>query len=151
MIRINFIRLFERVIGVVFGIMLLFITLGIVIGVARLFLNVGTLLTHGDPTLQYLHLISDVLTLFILIELARSLVDYFSAHRLRMTYIVDASIVFVLRDVMINLFEHKIAVAEIYALSALLFVLGALRIGSILVFQREKLMLDAHGEGHRKN
>jgi uncharacterized membrane protein (DUF373 family) len=67
-------------------------------------------------------------------------VDYFSAHRLRMTFIVDAGIVFVLREIMIKLFEHKIAVEEIYALSALMFVLGSLRIASVLVFQREKMM-----------
>jgi len=41
---------------------------------------------------------------------------------------------------MIKLFEHQIAVEEIYALSVLLFVLGSLRIASVLVFQREKMM-----------
>lgn len=138
----RFMQIFERVIGVVFSVMLAFITLGIVIGVLHLFLNLGGLFTVGAVTPQYLRIISDVLTLFILIELSRSLVDYFSTHRLRMTFIVDAGIVFVLREVMIKLFEGKIAVNEVYALSALLFVLGALRIGSILVFQREKLMLE---------
>jgi uncharacterized membrane protein (DUF373 family) len=68
-------------------------------------------------------------------------VDFFSEHRLRMTFIVDASIVFVLREIMIKLFEQRIGVEEVYALSTLLFVLGSLRIASILVFQREKRML----------
>ena len=137
---LNMIALFDRVISMVFGLMLVFIAIGIVVGVARLFLNLGNLLINDDITRQYMRIISEVLTLFILIELSRSLVDYFSAHRLRMTFIVDAGIVFVLREIMIKLFEHKIAVAEIYALSALLFVLGGLRIASVLVFQREKMM-----------
>lgn len=140
--KINTIQIFEKVIGGVLNVMLLFITLGIIIGVVRLFLNLGDLLVNEDITRQYLHIISDVLTLFILIELSRSLVNYFTTHRLRMTFIVDAAIVFLLREIMIKLFEQKITSDEIYALSALLLVLGALRIGSIVVFQREKKMLD---------
>ncbi|MEO5574061.1 MAG: phosphate-starvation-inducible PsiE family protein [Gammaproteobacteria bacterium] len=142
--KINTIQIFEKVIGVVLNVMLLFITLGIIIGVARLFMNLGDLLVNKDITTQYFHIISDVLTLFILIELSRSLVDYFTTHRLRMTFIVDAAIVFLLREIMIKLFEDKITFNEIYALSALLLVLGALRIGSIIVFQREKKMLDVN-------
>lgn len=145
--RIRFLELFDRVIGVVFSVMLVFITLGIVIGVAQLFLGLGELFTSKDMAGRYLGVVSHVLTLFILIELSRSLVEYFHTHRLRMTFIVDASIVFVLREIMIKLFESKITTGEIYALSLLLFVLGALRIGSVLVFQREKLMLESLAGG----
>lgn len=143
LMNLPYMKIFNQVIGVVFGVMLAFITLGIIIGVVHLFLGLGGLLGAQGIEEHYLRIISEVLTLFILIELSRSLVEYFSTHRLRMTFIVDAGIVFVLREVMIKLFEGKIAVEEIYALSALLFVLGALRIGSVLVFQREKKMLDS--------
>lgn len=135
-------KLYDKVLCAAFSIMLLFIALGIVVGVARLFLNLGSLLLNTDITGQYVRIISEVLTLFILIELSRSLADYFSEHRLRMTFIVDAAIVFVLREIMIKLFEHKIGSDEIYALSVLLFVMGCLRIGSVLVFQREKRMFE---------
>ena len=99
-------------------------------------------LMNGDITRHYVRIVSEVLTLFILIELSRSLTDYFSEQRLRMTFIVDAGSVFVLRELMIKLFEHRISSAEICALSLLLFVLGSLRIASVLVFQREKRMHD---------
>lgn len=140
-------KLYDKVICAAFSIMLLFIALGIVVGVARLFLNLGSLLMNTDITGQYVRIISEVLTLFILIELSRSLADYFSEHRLRMTFIVDAAIVFVLREIMIKLFEHQLGQTEIYALSALLFVMGCLRIGSVLVFQREKRMLELTEKG----
>ncbi len=138
--KIRPLALFEKVISWALGVLLLFITLGIIIGVLRLFLNLGDLALHEDLTRQYQRLITDVLTLFILVELSRSLANYFTTHRLRMTFIVDAGIVFILREVMIKLFEHTITVEELYALSALLFVLGALRIGSIVVFQSEMKM-----------
>ncbi len=139
----NLLKIFEKIVNFVLSVMLSFIMLGIAIGVGRLFLGLLHLLTQGHPTTQYLHLVGDVLTLFVLIELSRSLVHFFTVHRLRMTYIVDATIVFVLRDVMIGLFEQTLPVNEIFALSLLILVLGALRIGSVLVFQREKHMTDS--------
>ena len=140
--KIQLLPFYERLIGAVISVLLVFITLGIIIGVTQLFLSLGNLLTTQGLAKQYQQIISDVLTLFIMIELSRSLVDYFTTHRLRMTFIVDAAIVFVLREIMIKLFEHAITPEELYALSALLLVLSILRIGSVVVFQRERKMLE---------
>lgn len=149
--NIDYMKFFNKVVGIVFGFMLLFITLGIIIGVIRLFMYTGDLIMEKELTLQYSKIISDVLTLFILVELSRSLVEYFNTQRLRMTFIVDAAIVFVLREIMIKLFEHKVTPEEIYALSALLLVLTVLRIGSVLMYQRERVLVKAgtaaSGEG----
>lgn len=147
-IGISYRHVFDRVTDYIFGVLLLFITIGLVIGVVRLFLSLGDLLMHADISQGYLHIISEVLTLFILIELSRSLAEYFNTHRLRMTFIVDAGIVFVLREVMIKLFAGTLPVEEVYAMSVLLFVLGALRIASVLVFQREKSILEHHSSSH---
>lgn len=135
--KIDFMKMFDRVVAVVFGAMMFVITVGLIIGVASLFLDIGNLLVERKLTAGYLQIISSVLTLFILIELLRSIVEYFTAKRLRMTFIVDAAIVFVLREVMIKLFEHKITPEEIYAMSVLLLVLTALRMGSMWMYQRD--------------
>ena len=135
--KIDFMKIFDRVVAVVFGVMMFVITVGLIIGVAGLFLDIGNLLVEHKITAGYLQIISDVLTLFIMIELLRSIVEYFSAKRLRMTFIVDAAIVFVLREIMIKLFEHKITPEEIYAMSALLLVLTGLRMGSMWMHQRD--------------
>ena len=138
----RFIDVFNRSIDIVFAVILVFILLGIAIGVLRLFISLGDLLVLERVSGSYLPIISDVLTLFILIELSRSLVDYFDVHRLRLTFIIDAGIVFVLRELMIKMFENKISVEEMLAISTVLFVLGALRLGSVFAFQREKQMLE---------
>lgn len=140
--KMNFRLIFDKTIAVVFSVMLLFLTLSIIIGVFHLFFILSKMIVHKELARDYLQIISDVLTLFILIELSRSLVEYFDTKRLRLTFIVDAAIVFVLRELMIQLFEHNIMPDQILALSALLFVLGSIRIGSVLVYQREKKMLD---------
>jgi len=138
LISINIRKLYNKVIELVFAIILLFITLTMIIGVVRLFYRVGELLQEGGITGNYLYIFTDVLTLFILIELSRSLFEYFTSHRIRLTTIIDAGIVFVLRHIMIDLFNHQLDTNSIYALSVLLLALGAVRIGTSITFQHEK-------------
>ncbi|MDH4229826.1 MAG: phosphate-starvation-inducible PsiE family protein [Nitrospirota bacterium] len=141
---------FDRITAVIFAVILLFIAVGMCIGTVRLFFSLSDMFSATSVTDRFLHFISDILTLFVLIELSRSLVEYFNTRRLRMTFIVDAAIVFMLQEVMIKSFQHKISPDEMYAMSALLLVMGALRIGSILVFQRERRMLDALDGGPKE-
>ena len=131
-------KIFDIVIDIVFGIILIFIILGIAIGSIQLFITIWKLFAFKGITGQYINIITDVLTLYVLVELSRSLVDYFNTHKIRLTFIVDAAIVFVIREIMIGLFKHEINPEMLYASSALLFVLSALRIGSVLVFQRDR-------------
>lgn len=143
LMRLDYLKWFDKVMDAVFAIILLFITLGVILGVANLFVSLGGMLRDQGVTQSFQQIISDVLTLFILIELSRSLVEYFQCHRLRLTFIIDAGIVFVLRELMIKLFEHKVGTDEVYAMAVLILVLGALRTAAVLVYQREKQMQKA--------
>ncbi|QTL37392.1 phosphate-starvation-inducible PsiE family protein [Pseudoalteromonas viridis] len=137
---------FDRSVDAIFAVILLFIIIGIAIGTLQLFVTTWKLLAFKGITGHYIDIIADVLTLYVLIELSRSLVEYFNTHRLRLTFIVDGAIVFVIREILIALFKHDLKADMIYAFSAFLFVLGALRIASVLVYQREKHL--AEQESH---
>lgn len=128
---------YDGAVDVVFGVILVFIILGIAIGTAQLFITTWKLLAFEGITGHYIDMIGDVLTLYVLVELSRSLIEYFKTHKLRFTFIVDAAIVFIIREILIALFKHELKPEMLYALSVFLLVLGALRIGSILVDQRE--------------
>lgn len=132
--------IFDRVTELIYVIILLLLTLGIVIGTLRLFYSLWELLQQGGITGQYLTLITDVFTLFILVEISRTMVEFFDVNRLRMTYLIDAGIVFVLREIIITVFSAPMIADTIYALSFLLLVLGIIRMGSIVLYQREKAM-----------
>ena len=121
--------LFNKVTGFIFAIILLFTMLAMLIGAFRLFYSLYELFGKTGITGNYMQIFSDVLTLVILLELSRSLFQYFMDNVFRLPIILDAGIVFVLRDIMIGLFEHKLDTDEIYALSALLLVLGLIRLG----------------------
>ena len=137
---LSFKKIFDTAINVVFAIILVFITLGIALGAVQLFASVWTLFKMEGVTGHYIDLIADVLTLYVLVELSRSLIEYFSSHKLRLTFIVDAAIIFVIRELLIGLFKHEIKPDMLYALCAFLFVLGALRTAAIIVYQREKMI-----------
>ena len=119
--------LFNKVTGYIFAVILLFTTLALIVGAFRLFYGLFELISKSGVTGNYMYIFSDVLTLVILLELSRSLFQYFMDHKIRLTVILDAGIVFVLRDIMIGLFEHKLETDDIYALSVLLLVLGIIR------------------------
>lgn len=137
-------------IGLVFSVILLFITITMVIGVVRLFYQVGALIQTSGITGNYLSIFTDVLTLFILVELSRSLTEYFTSRRLRLTPIIDAGIVFLLRHIMIELFHHKLDAQSMYAFSALLLALGVVRISTSISFQREN-MTSQVSDGSKQN
>lgn len=129
-------KVFNIVVQVCFAVILTFIILALLIGIYRLFHQLVVLWGSDGITGNYLVIISDVLTLFIMIELSRSLVDFFETHRFRITYLVDATLVFILREIMIQLFQHKMKGDMIFAMSALLLVLTALRFSSIYTYYR---------------
>lgn len=138
-------QVYEQVVDLVFGVILAFIVLGIVIGAVQLFLTTWQLLRFEGITGHYIDIIVDVLILYVMIELLRSLVEYFSTRKLRLTLVVDAAIVFVIRESLIGLFKHDIEARMLYAFSAFLRVLGALRISPVLVYQRGKPILHEFG------
>lgn len=135
-------NVFNRAVDIVFAIILGFITLGIAIGAIQLFFTTWELMKFEGVTGHYIDLISDVLTLYVLVELSRSLVEYFKTHKLRLTFIIDAAIVFTVREMLIGLFKHELQADMIYALSLFLLVLGIIRTSAVIVYQREKLISD---------
>ncbi len=130
--------LFDTAVSIVFGLILVFIVIGIGIGAIQLVGDLWVLLRFEGVTGKYIDLISDVLTLYVLVELSRSLIEYFDTHKLRMTFIVDAAIIYVIREILIGLFKHNLEAEMIYALSALILSLSILRIGSAWLYIKSK-------------
>ncbi len=81
-----------------------------------------------------------VLNLFILIEFFRGILSYFEFDRLKLSYITDAALVFIIREVMITLFYKHINLQLSVAYSIVIISLAALRTLSIIYTpDREKL------------
>jgi len=119
--------LFNVTINLTFGLILLCLIAGICIGALQLVNSLVQLMQFEGVTGKYIDMIADVLTLYVLIELSRSLIEFFDSRKLRLTPILDAAIVFIVREVLIGLFKHELKPEMIYSLSSLILVLGAIR------------------------
>ncbi len=69
--------------------------------------------------------------MFVVIELLKSIVEYVEVHRLKITFILDAAVVFLLREVMIGLYGKTLDGPMLAAIAFLLLVLGAFRVGAV--------------------
>ncbi|PLX47367.1 MAG: hypothetical protein C0613_14350 [Desulfobulbaceae bacterium] len=135
-------HLFDAVVGVVFRIILIFFIIVLITATLKLFWGLGALFQSKAVTGSYKTVILDIFTLYILVEIARTLVEFFHTHRLKISYVVDAVIVFVLRDIMMFLYMKEGDIKLLYAKAVLLVVLAGLRTAAIFSFKQEILMCE---------
>ena len=105
--------------------------IALVMGIARVFLDLVSVWRSPSIASGFDLLVTDILSMFVVIELLKSIIEYFEVHRLKITFILDAAVVFVLREVMIGLYKHELHAAELAALALLLLVMGAFRISAV--------------------
>lgn len=113
----------------------------LMLGIARVFLDLASVWRSPSIATGFDVLVTDILTMFVVIELLKSIIDYFEVHRLKITFILDAAVVFVLREVMIGLYKHELRAPELAALSGLLLVMGAFRIAAVRFSPEGKVTL----------
>jgi uncharacterized membrane protein (DUF373 family) len=133
---------FNQVMDLFFKLLILFVVLVLGIGLSRLFWRVWEILNGNDLQEAFGYAVTSLLTFFIVLELFKSLVEYFREHRLRLTFIVDATLVFLLREVMVGLYQHQSSPLQLAALAFLALVLGILRTLAIVYSPIERRLVE---------
>jgi uncharacterized membrane protein (DUF373 family) len=105
--------------------------IALMMGVARVFLDLWRVYQSPSIAEGFDIIVTDILSMFVVIELLKSIVEYFEVHRLKITFILDAAVVFLLREVMIGLYKHTLDGGQLGAIAALLLVLGVFRVGAV--------------------
>jgi uncharacterized membrane protein (DUF373 family) len=123
-------RLFRKVVDLIVKLLIPVTVVALMMGVARVFLDLWEVWKSPSISRGFDLLVSDILSTFVVIELLKSVVEYLEAHRLKLVFIVDAAVVFLLREAMIGVYQHKVGAGEIAAIAALLAVLGAFRLAA---------------------
>jgi uncharacterized membrane protein (DUF373 family) len=123
-------RLFRKVVDFIVKLLIPVTVVALMMGVARVFLDLWEVWKSPSISRGFDLLVGDILSTFVVIELLKSVVEYLEAHRLRLVFIVDAAVVFLLREVMIGVYQHKLGAGQIAAIAALLAVLGAFRLAA---------------------
>lgn len=125
-------RFFKKAVDILVKLMIPLVILAMMIGIARIFLDLREVFKSSTITKGFNILITNILSMFVVIELLRSLIEYFEVQRLRLTLIADAALVFILREAMIGIYQQHIKTVEIVSLAVLLLVIGGIRTLAIL-------------------
>ena len=133
---------FNRVMDLFFKLLIFFVVVVLGMGLVRLFWETWRIMAVSELKDAFSFTVTNLLTFFIILELFKSLVEYFREHRLRLTFIVDATLVFILREVMISLYQHQSPPLLITALALLALVLGVLRTLAIVYSPMERNMVE---------
>jgi uncharacterized membrane protein (DUF373 family) len=133
---------FNQVMDCFFKVLIFFVVLVLAVGLVRLFWEVWRIMAANDLKEAFGFTVTNILTFFIILELFKSLVEYFREHRLKLTFIIDATLVFLLREVMIGLYQHQAVPLQIAALALLALVLGTVRTLAIIYSPMERKMVE---------
>ena len=135
---------FNHVMDVFFKLLIFFVVLVLGTGLIKLFWEVWQVMALRELREAFGFTVTNLLTFFVILELFKSLVEYFREHRLKLTFIVDATLVFILREVMIGLYQHQSPPLQIAALALLALVLGGVRTLAIVYSPMEKNMVEQY-------
>jgi uncharacterized membrane protein (DUF373 family) len=125
-------RLFRKIVNIIIKLLLPLVILTLAIGIAKIVLDLKAVFKSPTITEGFNIMVTNILSMFVVIELLKSIIEYFEIHRLRITFITDAALVFILREIMIRIYQHDIVAVEIASLSVLLLVIGVIRTLAIL-------------------
>lgn len=119
--------LFRKAIETIVKLLIPLVIFTVMIGVAKIIIDLRTVFRNPSIYSAFDIMITDILSIFVVIELLRSTIEYFEIHRFKITFIMDAVLVFILREVIIGIYQNKLDTMMIYALSLFLLVAGLLR------------------------
>lgn len=126
----NSIKLFKRVTDSISIIFLYILLLALVIGMIKTLLDIRLIIFESLES-GFSHMVTSVLTVFIVIDLFKAFVDYQENDRIRLTDITDATIFIVLREIAVGLYSKEFAYQFVLSLAALLLVLSIMRVLAI--------------------
>lgn len=125
-------RLFKKVIDIIVKLMIPLVILALMIGIARIFLDLREAFRSSTIAGGFDIVVTNILSMFVIVELLKGIIEYFEIHRVKITFVTDATLVFILREAMIGIYQHKMSWTEIISISALLIAIGGIRTMAIV-------------------
>ncbi|MDD2614133.1 MAG: phosphate-starvation-inducible PsiE family protein [Methanosarcina sp.] len=121
------IKLFKKVTDAISTIFLYILLLALIVGMAKTLLDIRFIIFESLES-GFNHMVTSVLTVFIVIDLFKAFVEYHENDRIRLTDITDATIFIVLREIAVGLYSKEFGYQFILSLATLLLVLSIMRV-----------------------
>ncbi len=132
-------NIFRAVTRIIFNLALVALLIGLLVSVGRTLLELGLAFTQPTVRLGLKDLVTNILSLVVVLELVRAFVDYFEFDRIRAEILVEVAVVFVLREMMLGLFAGEIKGLDVLVWSAsILALIGARALAINFPYGKEK-------------
>jgi uncharacterized membrane protein (DUF373 family) len=119
-------KIFKIIIDLATIIILYILLLALIVGVINILLAIKSIL-FGTLVGGFGQIVSSVLTIFVLIDLFKTFVDYREHKEIRLTYVTDATILIVMREITAGIYAQRFDYQFILGMSVLLLTLGIIR------------------------
>jgi len=125
--------LFKIALKIIINTLIIFIIIVLVLGLAKTIYSINELLPIKHFAHGFNHIITDILSFLVILELFKSFIEYFKAKRFRLHSMMDPFIIFVVRELLIILYTHEeITWQNIIGFAILVLSLGIVRTLAII-------------------
>ena len=106
--------LYRRTTRLVFNLVVVALLIGLFVGVVRTFSELGLTVTEPTVRLGLKDLVTNVLSLVIVLELIRVFVEYFEFERVRLEGLLEIGVALALRELLLLLFAEKLSGLDLF-------------------------------------
>ncbi|MCQ1535731.1 hypothetical protein FTO70_08580 [Methanosarcina sp. KYL-1] len=123
-------RIFKKITYLATTFILYVLVIALILGMVKIVLDLRFII---DDSLEngFKRIVSSVLSIFIVIDLFKTFVDFHEHERIKLTYVTDAAILVLLREITVGIYAQEFGYEFILCLSFLLLVLGLIRVMAI--------------------
>ena len=121
-------QLFQISLKIIINTLIIFIIIILILGLGKTIYSIKDLFPIKNFSVGFSHVITDILSFLVILELFRSFIEYFKSKRFRLHSMMDPFIIFIVRELMIILYTNEtIANRNLMGFAALIFSLGIVR------------------------
>jgi uncharacterized membrane protein (DUF373 family) len=107
-------KLYKQFVRLAFNITIIILIIGLFVGIFRTISELGLTITEATVRLGFKELVTNVLSLIVVLELIRAFIDFFEHERVRVDILLEVLIAFVIREFMLHLFEGKLSGIDVF-------------------------------------
>ncbi len=131
-------KIFRKSLQYIVNILILYIILILCIGLAKTVYEMKILLNSKPIGQTFAIVVTDILTFLVIIELFKSFIEYFESHRFRLHSMMDPAIIFVVRELIITLYNLLELVGQLLiGFGVLILCLGLVRTMAVHLSPRD--------------
>ncbi len=124
----NIEQLFQLSLKLIINILIIFIIIILMLGLAKTLYSIKELFYIKHFSNQFSQVITDILSFLVILELFRSFIEYFKSKRFKLHNMMDPFIIFIVRELIIQLYtKGNIAWQELFGFAILILSLGIIR------------------------